>query len=100
LLSPSPSVFVSDLADSSVEIAVRIWAPVSEWFGLKTRLLWNIKKTLEENGIEIPYPQRVLHIKSEEEKKPQVVEEPNINKLENKLEETEPVLNFEERVLN
>lgn len=100
LLSPSPSVFVSDLADSWVNITVRIWAPVSEWFGLKTRLLWNIKKTLEENGIEIPFPQRVLHIKSEEEKKPQGTEEPNINKLEDKLEETEPVLNFEERVLN
>jgi small-conductance mechanosensitive channel len=96
LLSPPPSVFVSELADSWVEIAVRIWAPVSDWFGLKTRLLWNIKKTLEENGIEIPYPQRVLHIKPETEKKPQAIEEP----AENKLEETEPVLNFEERVLN
>lgn len=100
LLSPSPSVFVSDLADSWVNISVRIWAPVSEWFGLKTRLLWNIKKTLEENGIEIPYPQRVLHLKSEEEKKPQVAEEPDKIELEKKLEETEPVLNFEERVLN
>lgn len=100
LLSPAPSVFVSDLADSWVNISVRIWAPVSEWFGLKTRLLWNIKKTLEENGIEIPYPQRVLHVKSEEEKKPQVAEETDKNELKGKLEETEPVLNFEERVLN
>ncbi|WP_332881674.1 mechanosensitive ion channel family protein [Methanosarcina horonobensis] len=41
---PSPSVFVNDLGDSWVNITVRIWAPVSEWFGLKTRLLWNIKK--------------------------------------------------------
>lgn len=96
LLSPSPSVFVNELGESSVNIIVRIWAPVSEWFGIKTRLLWNIKKTLEENGIEIPYPQRVLHIKSEPEKKQQVIEELN----QNKLEETEPVLNFEERVLN
>lgn len=96
LLSPSPSVFVNELGESSVNITVRIWAPVSEWFGIKTRLLWNIKKTLEENGIEIPYPQRVLHIKSEPEKKQQVIEELN----QNKLEETEPVLNFEERVLN
>lgn len=96
LRSPSPSVFVNELGESSANISVRIWAPVSEWFGLKTRLLWNIKKTLEENGIEIPYPQRVLYIKSGEEKKQQVIEELN----QNKLEETEPVLNFEERVLN
>ncbi|MPN06112.1 hypothetical protein SDC9_153367 [bioreactor metagenome] len=73
---------------------------MSDWFGLKTRLLWKIKKALEENGIESPYPQRVLHIKSEEEKKPQMTEEININNLEKDLEETEPVLNFEERVLN
>lgn len=37
LQNPSPSVFVSDLGDSAVKIVVRIWAPVSEWFGLKTR---------------------------------------------------------------
>ncbi len=96
LLSPSPSVFVNELGESSVNITVRIWAPVSEWFGIKTRLLWNIKKTLEENGIEIPYPQRVLHIKSEPEKMQQVIEEPN----EQEFIENEPVLNFEERVLN
>lgn len=96
LLSPPPSVFVSDLAESSVEIAVRIWAPVSDWFGLKTRLLWNIKATLEENGIEIPYPQRVLHIKSDPEKKLPTIEVLN----EENFEQNEPVLNFEERVLS
>lgn len=96
LRNPTPSVFVNDLGESSVNITVRIWAPVSEWFGLKTRLLWNIKKTLEENGIEIPYPQRVLHIKSEPEKIQHVIEEPK----EQQFIENEPVLNFEERVLN
>lgn len=96
LLSPPPSVFVNDLGDSSVNIMVRIWAPVSEWFGLKTRILWNIKKTLEENGIEIPFPQRVLHIKTDSGKKPQELE----NMKEKQFEENECVLNFEERVLN
>jgi small-conductance mechanosensitive channel len=96
LLSPPPSVFVNNLGDSSVDIVVRIWAPVSEWFGLKTRLLWNIKKTLEENSIEIPFPQRVLHIKTDSQKKPQIIEEPK----EKQFEENESVLNFEERVLN
>lgn len=96
LLSPPPSVFVNDLGDSSVKIVVRIWAPVNEWFVLKTRLLWAIKCTLEENGIEIPFPQRVLHIKTDSEKKPQVIEE-----LKEKIfEENECVLNFEERVLS
>ncbi|WP_416182808.1 mechanosensitive ion channel family protein [Methanosarcina sp.] len=96
LLNPAPSVFVTELGESSVNIIVRIWAPVSEWFGLKTRLLWNIKKTLEENGIEIPFPQRVLHIKRHSEKNPQAIEEPK----EKQFEENEYVLNFEERVLN
>lgn len=96
LRNPTPSVFVNDLGESSVNIIVRIWAPVSEWFGLKTSLLLNIKKILEENGIEISYPQRVLHIKSEPEKIQHVIEEPK----EQQFIENEPVLNFEERVVN
>lgn len=96
LLNPPPSVFVNDLGDSSVDIMVRIWAPVSEWFGLKTKLLCNIKNVLEENGIEIPFPQRVLYIKTNPERKTQELEDFK----EKKFEENECVLNFEERVLN
>jgi small-conductance mechanosensitive channel len=90
LLNPSPSVFVSELGDSSVNLTVRVWAPVNEWFGIKTRILWNIKKTLEEYGIEIPLPQRIIRIQSDAKKIPEEL-------MPEK--EIESVLNYEERVL-
>jgi len=60
LKNPSPQVFVDNLGDNSVNLHVRIWAPATEWYDLKMELLWEIKKTLEENGIEIAFPQRVV----------------------------------------
>ena len=60
LKNPSPQVFVDNLGDNSVNLHVRIWAPATEWYNLKMELLWEIKKTLEANGIEIPFPQRVV----------------------------------------
>jgi len=94
LLSPSPSVYVSELGESSVKIIIRIWAPVSEWFSLKNRVLWNIKQALEENGIKIQFPQRVVHLRTDSEKK-QISEE---NQPQEK--EIESLLNSEERVLS
>lgn len=93
LLSPSPSVYVSDLGESSVKILIRIWAPVSEWFGLKTRLLWNIKKSLEEKDIEIAFPQRIIRLDNTPEKQQILEEKPKQEK------EIESVLNSQERVL-
>lgn len=92
LLNPAPSVFVSDLGESSVNISVRIWAPVNEWFGIKTRILWVIKQTLEENGIEIQFPQRVVHLHT-------VPEIKQISEGQLPEKEIESVLNYEERVL-
>ena len=90
LLNPSTSVFVSDLGDSSVNISVRIWAPVNEMFEIKTRILWDIKQTLEENGIEIPLPQRIVRIQTDANNIPEeLVPEKQI----------ESVINYEERVL-
>ena len=60
LKNPSPQVFVDNLGDNSVNLHVRIWAPATEWYNLKMELLWGIKKALEENGIEIAFPQRVV----------------------------------------
>ncbi|MBC7086233.1 MAG: mechanosensitive ion channel family protein [Methanomethylovorans sp.] len=58
--NPAPTVFVDKLDDNAVNIFVRIWAPSTEWYSVKTRLLWVIKQTLEENGIKIALPQRTV----------------------------------------
>ncbi len=63
--NPAPQVFVDNLGDNSVNIVVRIWAPATEWFGVKTELLWKIKKAIEKEGIEIPFPQRVVWFANE-----------------------------------
>jgi small-conductance mechanosensitive channel len=65
LKNPEPIVFVSELGDSAVIIALRFWAPVAEWFGVKTQLLWKIKTLLEAEGIEIPFPQRMVWFANE-----------------------------------
>jgi len=70
LSSPPPSVYVNELGENSVNLVVRIWAPISEWYVLKTRFLWAIKKVLEENNIEVPFPQREIYLHNVPEKKP------------------------------
>ncbi|MDD3857947.1 MAG: mechanosensitive ion channel family protein [Methanoculleus sp.] len=60
LKSPAPSVFVDNLGDNSVNLTAYIWAPARNWWDVRTDLLWKIKLALEENGIEIPFPQRTV----------------------------------------
>lgn len=60
LREPEPQAFVDNLGDNAVNIVVRIWAPVTEWYSLKMKLLWMIKTALETEGIEIAFPQRVI----------------------------------------
>ncbi len=62
---PNPDVFVDNLGDSSVNLIVRFWTPTSEWYDVKTKMLWRIKKELEDNGITIPFPQRVVWFANE-----------------------------------
>jgi small-conductance mechanosensitive channel len=69
LHNPPPSVYVNELGENSVNLIVRFWAPISEWYVLKTRLPWAIKKILEENNIEAPLPQREIYLHSVSKKK-------------------------------
>jgi small-conductance mechanosensitive channel len=66
LVNPAPEVFVEEYGDSSVNLRVRCWAPPQVWFSTKVELLTKLKKILEDAGIEIPYPQLDLHIRSSE----------------------------------
>lgn len=63
LVNPVPIVFVEKLDESSVNIAVKIWAPVTEWYGLYMKLLNQLKLELEKEDIQIAFPQRVVHTK-------------------------------------
>ena len=81
LSSPPPYVYVNDLGENSVDLVVRIWAPISEWYGLKTSFLWAIKKVLEENNIEVPFPQREIYLHNVPEKK-QISEKQTLNQRE------------------
>ena len=60
LKNPAPSVYVDSLADSGVDIVVRIWAPSKVWWSVRTEMLEQIKQLLDGMGIEIPFPQRVI----------------------------------------
>lgn len=56
-------VFVAELADSSVNMEVRVWVNNADYWATKWRMTENIKNAFEENGIEIPYPH--MHIMNE-----------------------------------
>ncbi len=63
LVNPGPQIFVDRYADSAIVLKVRCWAPPQTWFQTRIELQTQLKKTLEEVGIEIPFPQLDLHIK-------------------------------------
>lgn len=53
----SVNVFVSDLAESSVNLGLHVWVSSSEYWNAKWRLTENIKMAFDEEGIEIPFKQ-------------------------------------------
>ncbi len=57
LEEPPPEIFVSNLGSSGVDITVRVWVPTQCWYEVKMDLLWKIKKALSDAGIEIPFTQ-------------------------------------------
>jgi small conductance mechanosensitive channel len=59
LKDPAPAVTVSELADSSVNFAVRPWCNTDDYWDVYFGATENIKLALDKAGIEIPYPHQV-----------------------------------------
>jgi small conductance mechanosensitive channel len=59
LKEPVPSVNVIELADSSVNFAVRPWCKSDDYWAVYFEITESAKEALDAAGIEIPYPHRV-----------------------------------------
>ncbi|GAA3646488.1 mechanosensitive ion channel family protein [Flavivirga jejuensis] len=59
LKEPVPTVNVSELADSSINFAVRPWSTADDYWDVYFGITENVKEALDAAGIEIPYPHAV-----------------------------------------
>lgn len=59
LKDPAPAVTVLELADSSVNFAVRPWCNTADYWSVYFDVTENTKIALDKAGIEIPYPHQV-----------------------------------------
>lgn len=62
LESPAPDIFVKEMADSSVNFAVRPWSTPSDYWSVYFAVTEGIKKRFDAEGITIPFPQRDVHL--------------------------------------
>lgn len=62
LNEPAPYVGVDSLGDSSVNLVVRPWCDVKDYWDVYFGVTENSKKTLDANNIEIPFPQMDVHL--------------------------------------
>jgi small conductance mechanosensitive channel len=64
LFDPPLEVILTDLASSSVNWSVRVWCRTPDYIKVKQALIREIKIHLDRAGLEIPYPQMDLHVRS------------------------------------
>ena len=62
LEDPAPTVGIVELADNSVNFAVRPWVNSGDYWPVHFDLHETFKKRFDAEGINIPYPQRDVHL--------------------------------------
>ena len=62
LEDPAPTIGVLELADSSVNFAVRPWVKSADYWPVYFALHEKVKKRFDKEGISIPFPQQDVHI--------------------------------------
>lgn len=63
---PEPFMAVNELADSSVNIVVRVWVEAGDYWPVFFRMNEQVYKTFDKEGLNIPFPQHDVHIHKEE----------------------------------
>lgn len=62
LEEPEPIVVLTNLGDSSLDLSARAWTTTENYWGFFWDNLERIKEELDKEGIEIPFPQRDIHL--------------------------------------
>lgn len=60
----APIVGISNFGDSSIDIGFRYWVPTAKYYSTAYSVNLSVYKALNENSIEIPFPQRDVRIVS------------------------------------
>ena len=62
---PATDALFMGFGDSSLDFSLRAWTGrYSEWIQIRSDLSIAVNRALAEAGIEIPFPQRDLHLRS------------------------------------
>ncbi len=65
LSSPLPTVMFNDFGDSALLLELRVFIRnISDFYAISSEIRFAVWDKLKENNIEIPFPQRDLHIRS------------------------------------
>jgi small conductance mechanosensitive channel len=65
LEDPEPNVRVHELADSSVNLITRPWVKTTDYWDVFWDVTETVKRRFDEEGIQIPFPQRDVHFYNE-----------------------------------
>lgn len=61
LNEPAPFIELGALADSSVNITVRVWVKAADYWAVNFNMNKNVYATFNEKGISFPFPQLTIH---------------------------------------
>jgi small conductance mechanosensitive channel len=65
LPNPAPTIAVDNLGESSVDLILRAWVAIGDYQDLRSHLLEALKLRFDEAGVDIPYPQHEVRVKTE-----------------------------------
>jgi small conductance mechanosensitive channel len=65
LKDPEVAIVVSELADSSVNFGVKAWVNAADYWGVFFAMNEKVYKTFDKEGLNIPFPQRDIHVYNE-----------------------------------
>ena len=62
---PKPVIYVTEQADSSIKLSLRVWTASENYWTVRFDLMEDTKKVLDKFSISIPYPQLDVHVKND-----------------------------------